>query len=110
MDNFNLNEWVGKGEKNLLREGRDDDFTTTVSPEELDMHPDDHTLDEMDDDDIYDPNKDPINKALGAVINLIQKVVPRKHLVRFFRELFNQLFGGKSPEDSDLFREGEDSL
>ena len=58
MDNFNLNEWVGKGEKNLLREGRDDDFTTTVSPEELDMHPDDHTLEEMDDDDIYDPNKD----------------------------------------------------
>lgn len=113
MDKFDLHEWIGKGEKNLLREGRDeDDFTTTVAPEELGMHPDDHTLEEMsdDDDDIYDPNKDPINKALGLVINIIQKMVPHRHLVRFFRELFKQLFGGKYPEDSDLFREGEDPL
>ena len=44
MDKFNLNEWVGKGEKNLLNEGRDDDdFMTTISPEEQGVHDDDAT-------------------------------------------------------------------
>ncbi len=45
--NFNLNEWVGKGEKNLLNEARDDDdFMTTISPEEQGVDPADATLEE----------------------------------------------------------------
>lgn len=47
MDNFNLHEWVGKGEKNLLNEARDDDdFLTTISPEEQGVDPADATVEE----------------------------------------------------------------
>jgi len=44
MDKFNLHEWIGKGEKNLLNEARDeDDFMTTISPEEQGVDPADAT-------------------------------------------------------------------
>lgn len=47
MDKFNLHEWIGKGEKNLLNEARDDDdFLTTISPEEQGVDPADATVEE----------------------------------------------------------------
>ena len=98
MDKFNLHEWLGKGEKNLLKEGRDDDdFLTTISPEEQGVHDDDATREGVE-----EPLNEDVKEALSNFMNHFRNL-SKKTKTEILGDLMLFTFGkptGRSFKDS----------
>lgn len=98
-NNFNLNEWVGKGEKNLLNEGRDDDdFMTTISPEEQGVDPADATREtSLEEDDLYEGSFDDLLNDLFTTKGKqeVEKVrqMPKDEQMSWWKKLKISVFG-----------------
>lgn len=98
MDKFNLHEWLGKGEKNLLKEGRDDDdFMTTISPEEQGVHDDDATREGVE-----EPLDEDVKKAISNFYNYFRNL-NTKTRSEILQDLILFTFG--PPKDDVSFKD-----
>lgn len=94
MDKFNLHEWIGKGEKNLLNEARDDEDYNWMEDADLEGH-EGTGRKKMEEDELEEGqlNEGSLDDLIKAIFGSAAKEAVKKKSEEEVKSLHKKIFG-----------------